>query len=142
MIRTYLLYLNVSFQLKASSIFELWSVLLLMNMLASSKCCLWICSPFSEFPYKEAEERNAFGGLSLDGFLSQVCIICHTIFPHPIIFLKKKINCKRLQLNSHVSSNCYTCIYSNIFVLYDVHYAYVNNFCHFSPVCLNFGENV
>ncbi|KAL6139241.1 hypothetical protein ACLB2K_064518 [Fragaria x ananassa] len=28
-------------------------------------------SPFSEFPYKEAEERNAFGGLSLDGFLSQ-----------------------------------------------------------------------
>ncbi|KAM5561275.1 mitochondrial Rho GTPase 1-like [Rosa sericea] len=27
-------------------------------------------SPFSEFPYKDAEERNAFGGLSLDGFLS------------------------------------------------------------------------
>ncbi|KAK9919810.1 hypothetical protein M0R45_028387 [Rubus argutus] len=28
-------------------------------------------SPFSEVPYKDAEERNAFGGLSLDGFLSQ-----------------------------------------------------------------------
>ncbi|XP_050380342.1 mitochondrial Rho GTPase 1-like [Argentina anserina] len=28
-------------------------------------------SPFSEFPYKEAEEKNAFGGISLDGFLSQ-----------------------------------------------------------------------
>lgn len=29
-------------------------------------------SPFSEAPYKDAAERNAFGGLSLDGFLSQV----------------------------------------------------------------------
>ncbi|KAH0994813.1 hypothetical protein GBA52_018677 [Prunus armeniaca] len=28
-------------------------------------------SPFSELPYTDAAERNAFGGLSLDGFLSQ-----------------------------------------------------------------------
>ncbi|CAN6715026.1 hypothetical protein ACFX13_010562 [Malus domestica] len=28
-------------------------------------------SPFSEHPYKDAAEKNAFGGLSLDGFLSQ-----------------------------------------------------------------------
>jgi len=30
------------------------------------------CSPWIEYPYKDAVERNAFGGLSLDAFLSEV----------------------------------------------------------------------
>lgn len=33
-----------------------------------------IASPFNEAPYKDAAERNTFGGLSLDGFLSEVCV--------------------------------------------------------------------
>ncbi|PQQ06530.1 mitochondrial Rho GTPase 1-like [Prunus yedoensis var. nudiflora] len=32
-------------------------------------------SPFSELPYTDAAERNAFGGLSLDGFLSQWAVM-------------------------------------------------------------------
>lgn len=34
-------------------------------------------SPWTEDPYKDAAEKNALGGLSLDGFLSEACIfIC------------------------------------------------------------------
>lgn len=32
----------------------------------------WTCSPWSEAPYEDAAERTALGGLSLDGFLSEV----------------------------------------------------------------------
>lgn len=31
-------------------------------------------SPWDEAPYKDAAERTALGGLSLDGFLSEVCV--------------------------------------------------------------------
>ena len=31
-------------------------------------------SPWDEAPYKEAAEKTALGGLSLDGFLSEVCM--------------------------------------------------------------------
>lgn len=30
-------------------------------------------SPWSDAPYEDAAEKNALGGLSLDGFLSEVC---------------------------------------------------------------------
>ena len=31
-------------------------------------------SPWDEAPYKDAAEKTALGGLSLDGFLSEVCM--------------------------------------------------------------------
>lgn len=35
---------------------------------------IFLCfSPWSDSPYKDAVEKNVLGGLSLDGFLSEVC---------------------------------------------------------------------
>ena len=45
-------------------------------------------SPWSDAPYKDAAEKNVLGGLSLEGFLSEVCdnAIFVSLFVYFMIF--------------------------------------------------------
>lgn len=55
----------------------IWMPFLNLDVSKDSCQCFWYfmvfnCSPWTGTPYEDATEKNAFGGLSLDAFLSEV----------------------------------------------------------------------